>query len=355
MIASEPGSRISSIQPDALLSSSSATSIESDSVIDEAEDGKRRSILVQAVIDEVLPPHGFRQIHFAKLIEWEGGDSGEFVRLCAGISGYAPVAHNQTAPLVKLGEGLFIREVADDTETPQAAERERSSTYAGQLAALPQISLIAQPARVVWKPVQTGLSIDVTNMEPWIMAGVRLILKEILWWNEEVGAFVESRDAHGSLGFALHGTGQLFSGAAAMFTFIHWSSGDSVIRINGVSPTSGAPPKLRLTQRGRWRVSLQLSWEGGAHQQSLQFFWDGQNMPTPLLEDSTQNAQADSRSSSVARPAKPEQWLDLERRFKDINNATLRASLWTDAETRRETVAGRWRIKGCEARLHSHR
>ena len=36
--------------------------IESDWVVDEAEDGRRRSQLVQALIDDVQPPHGFRQI-----------------------------------------------------------------------------------------------------------------------------------------------------------------------------------------------------------------------------------------------------------------------------------------------------
>jgi hypothetical protein len=64
-------------------------SIESDWVIDEAEDGKRRRVLAQALIEDVLPPHGFRQIQAARLIEWDGGDSGEFRRLCAGISVYA--------------------------------------------------------------------------------------------------------------------------------------------------------------------------------------------------------------------------------------------------------------------------
>jgi len=65
-------------------------SIESDWVIDEAEDGKRRGVLVQALIEYVSPPYGFRQIQAALLTQWDGGDSGEFARLCAGISAYAP-------------------------------------------------------------------------------------------------------------------------------------------------------------------------------------------------------------------------------------------------------------------------
>ena len=65
----------------------SAASIESDWVIDEAEEGKKRNILAQALIEDVLPPHGFRQLHAPRLIDWDGEDSGEFARLSRGISG----------------------------------------------------------------------------------------------------------------------------------------------------------------------------------------------------------------------------------------------------------------------------
>jgi hypothetical protein len=50
----------------------SAASVESDWVVDEAEDGRKRGILVQAVIEQVSPPHGFRQIEAARLIDWTG-------------------------------------------------------------------------------------------------------------------------------------------------------------------------------------------------------------------------------------------------------------------------------------------
>ena len=43
----------------------SKASIDSDWVIDEAEDGRRRKCLVQVLIDDVLPPHGFRQVRSA--------------------------------------------------------------------------------------------------------------------------------------------------------------------------------------------------------------------------------------------------------------------------------------------------
>ena len=42
-------------------------------VPDEAEDGKRRGILVQAILDDVEPPLGFRGIQWADLTSWSGG------------------------------------------------------------------------------------------------------------------------------------------------------------------------------------------------------------------------------------------------------------------------------------------
>jgi|SRR5262252_2831254 len=50
----------------------SRASIESDWVVDEAEDGKRRGVLAQALLDDIQPPHGFRSIHCANLTDWTG-------------------------------------------------------------------------------------------------------------------------------------------------------------------------------------------------------------------------------------------------------------------------------------------
>ena len=61
--------------------------LQSDFVIDEAEDGKRRGILVQVLLDNVEPPHGFRQINWGNLSKWTDSLAApEFVEVCAGIS-----------------------------------------------------------------------------------------------------------------------------------------------------------------------------------------------------------------------------------------------------------------------------
>jgi len=68
----------------------SRASIESDWVIDEAEAGKKRGALVQAVIDAEEPPFGFRGIQWANLNSWSGDiHAEEFIKLADGISRFA--------------------------------------------------------------------------------------------------------------------------------------------------------------------------------------------------------------------------------------------------------------------------
>jgi formylglycine-generating enzyme required for sulfatase activity len=50
----------------------SATSVESDWVIEEASEGKARGILLPVLIEKVRPPMGFRSTHSADLVGWEG-------------------------------------------------------------------------------------------------------------------------------------------------------------------------------------------------------------------------------------------------------------------------------------------
>jgi formylglycine-generating enzyme required for sulfatase activity len=47
-------------------------SVGADWVIEEAEEGKKRAVLVPALLDEVSPPRGFRRIETARLTDWQG-------------------------------------------------------------------------------------------------------------------------------------------------------------------------------------------------------------------------------------------------------------------------------------------
>jgi formylglycine-generating enzyme required for sulfatase activity len=73
----------------------SAKSITRKWVIEEAQKGEDRGILVPALIENVRPPLGFRGIQAADLIGWEGeADAPAFRRLCADIEALigAPVS-----------------------------------------------------------------------------------------------------------------------------------------------------------------------------------------------------------------------------------------------------------------------
>lgn len=50
----------------------SEDSVDSDWVKEEASDGEKRDILIPALIDDILPPFGFRRIQAARLIDWKG-------------------------------------------------------------------------------------------------------------------------------------------------------------------------------------------------------------------------------------------------------------------------------------------
>lgn len=56
-------------------------------VLEEAQDGLERSILVPAFIDRVKPPRGFRRIQAADLIDWDGAiTAGKFQRLVSAVA-----------------------------------------------------------------------------------------------------------------------------------------------------------------------------------------------------------------------------------------------------------------------------
>jgi len=65
----------------------SKTSIESDWVQEEADDAKRRRVLVPVLIDKVQPPIGFRSIQAAHLENWDGAEQIQaFCTLIADIA-----------------------------------------------------------------------------------------------------------------------------------------------------------------------------------------------------------------------------------------------------------------------------
>jgi formylglycine-generating enzyme required for sulfatase activity len=85
----------------------SKESIGSDWVKEEADEAKRRNILVPALIDRVNPPLGFRRIHAADLIDWEGDKNHPgFAGLLVAISEIVgpPVIEEPVGARTKISE-----------------------------------------------------------------------------------------------------------------------------------------------------------------------------------------------------------------------------------------------------------
>jgi len=85
----------------------SEKSIKSDWVKDEADEGKKKSILVQVLIDNVIPPMGFRRKQAANLVGWDGTSFyPEFVTLLKHFSKYLGPPHVDKTGILKEEEGL---------------------------------------------------------------------------------------------------------------------------------------------------------------------------------------------------------------------------------------------------------
>jgi len=87
-----PGSRFDRVIQEAVAAAScivvlwSKHSADSDWVLEEAEEGRARGILVPAVVDDVVIPLGFRRIQAAVLAGWDGRpDHPEAQRLARGV------------------------------------------------------------------------------------------------------------------------------------------------------------------------------------------------------------------------------------------------------------------------------
>jgi hypothetical protein len=92
-----PGERFSRVINEAIREAKvmivlwSARSIESDWVLDEADDGKNRGILVPVLVDDVEVPRGFRQLQHVRLVDWRGGlDDPDFQKLLEAVERLAP-------------------------------------------------------------------------------------------------------------------------------------------------------------------------------------------------------------------------------------------------------------------------
>jgi hypothetical protein len=155
----------------------SKASVESDWVIDEAEDGRQRGVLVQALIADVQPPRGFRRFQWANLTSWAGDlEATAFRQLAEAVARHAasplevraaskPLAVPIPSPVAMLFASLALL-----SATVLIAYRLRDSTVASSAASI--VEDIGRPF------IQVGL----------LMCGAALIVSVVRHAIELVGA-----------------------------------------------------------------------------------------------------------------------------------------------------------------------
>lgn len=112
----------------------SEKSVESQWVLDEADAGQQRRVLLPILIDNVMPPYGFGQIEAARLIQWSG-DTNELewkhtVEAVAHLVGREPGAAPPVSISMPSGGGRMGESPAVTLATPGAALNNRDKAQA---------------------------------------------------------------------------------------------------------------------------------------------------------------------------------------------------------------------------------
>ena len=105
----------------------SGASVKSDWVLDEANEGKARGLLVQATIEDVRAPFGFRQYQTANLVGWNGNpEDPSLDDLFTGVVDRIPARPEQSP-----SPGPTIARSAEDASAGSAAPhaRERAAPF----------------------------------------------------------------------------------------------------------------------------------------------------------------------------------------------------------------------------------
>jgi cell division protein FtsL len=109
----------------------SSNSVNSDWVQEEADKGRKKGILIPALIERVEPPLGFGRIQAADLVEWDGNKANQaFVRLVADIENFiAPPTTKEKKPTQAQEQKP---EPQPDTDSPDQAKVDDRKTIQKQ-------------------------------------------------------------------------------------------------------------------------------------------------------------------------------------------------------------------------------
>ncbi len=140
----------------------SGNSVTSDWVRNEAEEGRRRNVLLPIMIEEVKIPVGFRHLQAARLSDWRpGAPNAEFDRLLASIEGTLGVAPATSKGANTPFNWFQLAELpvqAPEPSTAKTAEREQEGDFHRGWA--PAMTPSAALASIVGPGAQTRLEVE---------------------------------------------------------------------------------------------------------------------------------------------------------------------------------------------------
>ena len=162
----------------------STNSIASEWVIEEADKGKQRRILVPVRIDNVDPPLGFGGIQAADLINWQlGRQSTQFDLLVKDIMGVLrtdDTSELPKEPLVPESDATAPQPLTTDVEEFERKKKEEAKHRA--------VTQVSQQKRINIKPIYIGISI-----------GLIFLIALVIWkpWiNLDKEAFLQAHNAN---------------------------------------------------------------------------------------------------------------------------------------------------------------
>jgi TPR repeat protein len=159
----------------------SKTSIESGWVQEEADDAKRRGVLVPILINNVQPPIGFRSIQAAHLENWDGKEPTQaFRRLIADIAALIGLPPKEAEKKDRQAEAEIERKLPKAKARREAAEEAKEAEEKREPPSAPlspQASPSAMPEQVEDVSREQPKTAAVSTAVPWrIIAGSAIIL-----------------------------------------------------------------------------------------------------------------------------------------------------------------------------------
>ncbi len=122
-------------------------------VLDEADEGKKRNVLLPLLIDDVEIPYGFRQIEAARLVGWSGDTSDpEWINMLASVSHFVGRAPGgPPRPFAAPSSRESPRRGAANAATGSGSREQRSLPWGPVLGVVVATALVGGGGYAAWR------------------------------------------------------------------------------------------------------------------------------------------------------------------------------------------------------------